>query len=557
LVALSVWSGRRSTVARRPAPTGGPRRTRRATVRTGRLVVASGATFALVLAALCALFALAAYRTLLDHAERDTRGLAAVLHQHALRSFQVSGLILDQVAGLVEARGTAGLPSDPDAHQRLRTLAERMPGEEANITVVDPAGIGVLRSNQHPPAPADLGDREWFKAHAERGAERFVGRALIGRTTRRPAFTYSRAVRGPGGELLAVVVMGLPSRSAIGAEAVARHGRDFSLSVYRTDGYLVARNPFSPELVDKVFPLSPEMLATPEGTSYRTRPTDGAYVVTSHKAIPDLGLVVAASIPVRTVLRPLVRGALVGLPVLGLTLAGVLLLTRAALRSLARTDGLLRENGRANAELRRLLEDNRTLFDEVHHRVKNNLQVIAGLLRQQAGRSPPEVASALADATTRVHSIALVHEMIYGGDHPSHVDLATYLERLAASVAGPLGSARTAGEVRLELDLEPVAAGLSQAVPLALIAAEVLTNCYKHAFDGRPGVVRIVLGSRGQGHRLVVADDGRGMPEGARGNLGMSLVRGLTGQLGGRSGFESRGEGTLFWLEWPREGAAG
>jgi two-component sensor histidine kinase len=555
LIARSTWSEHRSTLARHPAPAGKPPRTRQP-VGTGRLVLASGAAFALVLAGLCVMFALAAYRTLLDHAELDTRGMASVLHQHALRSFQVSGLILDQAAGLVGSGGTGGLSSDPDAHQRIRALAEKLPGEDANITVVDPAGVSVLRSNQHPPAPADLSDREWFKAHAEQGAERFVGRALIGRTTRRPAFTHSRAVRGPGGGLAAVVVIGLPSRSALGAEAVARHGREFTLSVYRTDGYLVARNPFSPDLVDKAFPLSPEMLASPEGTLYRTRPTDGAYLVTSHKAVPDLGLVVAASIPVRTVLRPLVRGALVGLPALGLVLLAVLLLTRAALRSLERTDGLLRENGRANAELRRLLEDNRTLFDEVHHRVKNNLQVIAGLLRQQAGRSTPEVASALADATTRVHSIALVHEMIYGGDHPSRVDLAAYLERLAASVAGPLGTARTtAGEVRLELDLQPVAAGLSQAVPLALIAAEVLTNCYKHAFgDGRPGVVRVVLRSRGQGHRLVVADDGRGMPEGVRGNLGMSLVEGLTGQLGGRSGFERRG-GTLFWLEWPREGA--
>jgi two-component sensor histidine kinase len=194
----------------------------------------------------------------------------------------------------------------------------------------------------------------------------------------------------------------------------------------------------------------------------------------------------------------------------------------------------------ANAQLE-------TLFQEVHHRVKNNLQVITSLLRLQAARSSDEeTKEALQKSVDRVHAMSLVHHLLYSSKELSDVDFATYLGQLSENLQSAYG---TEGQVSVRTDVGDAWFPLNQAIPLCLIVNEVMSNAFKHGFpEGRSGTIRITLTDLGDGVReLVIADDGAGFPEGFDANkskgLGMQIIRSLSGQLGGNAVFEN-GPGT-------------
>jgi len=194
----------------------------------------------------------------------------------------------------------------------------------------------------------------------------------------------------------------------------------------------------------------------------------------------------------------------------------------------------------ANAQLE-------TLFQEVHHRVKNNLQVITSLLRLQAARSSDEeTKEALQKSVDRVHAMSLVHHLLYSSKELTDVDFATYLGQLSNNLQSAYG---TEGQVAVRIDVGNAWFPLNHAIPLCLIVNEVLSNAFKHGFpDGRSGTIRIALTDLDDGFReLVIADDGIGLPEDfdmATGKgLGMQIIRSLAGQLSGTAVFEN-GSGT-------------
>jgi two-component sensor histidine kinase len=187
--------------------------------------------------------------------------------------------------------------------------------------------------------------------------------------------------------------------------------------------------------------------------------------------------------------------------------------------------------------LNALVKDKNALLREVHHRVKNNLQVISSLLRLDARKSAqPEVKVALTDMNWRIRSMALLHESLYRADHYASVDLAAYLRQLATEAArsmiGP------ASNVTLSLDLCPATVNLDQATPCGLIVNELISNALKHGFaQGSSGTVTVRLVKDGQDHvQITVSDDGIGLPldfENRRtGSLGLQLIDDLTQQMG-------------------------
>ena len=191
----------------------------------------------------------------------------------------------------------------------------------------------------------------------------------------------------------------------------------------------------------------------------------------------------------------------------------------------------------ADEALRNSIREKEALLKEVHHRVKNNLQVITSLLRLESTRTrEPGTRDVLKDMQGRIRSMALLHETLYRTGKFARVDLADYLRQLAnqlfrAQNTGP-------GEVRLELDLRSVVVEIDQAIPCGLIVNELLTNCLKHAFGEGGGEVRVRIGLDAAGRaRLEVSDSGRGLPqdfEVLRGaSLGLQLVSDLARQLGG------------------------
>jgi PAS domain S-box-containing protein len=200
------------------------------------------------------------------------------------------------------------------------------------------------------------------------------------------------------------------------------------------------------------------------------------------------------------------------------------------------------ERRRTAERLESSLREKETLLREVHHRVKNNLQVISSLLGLQARHTDNvEAAATLAEANDRVHSIALAHEILYQGRDFARVDFVEYLRKLVVQLASTWGPRHATAVIDAP---EALHVPLDLAVPCGLIVNELVSNSFKHAFEthratgtqtGRIGVrVRVDGGDL----RLEVSDDGAGLPSNVDlaepSGIGLRLVVTLARQLAGR-----------------------
>ncbi|WP_176559476.1 sensor histidine kinase [Rubellimicrobium roseum] len=212
------------------------------------------------------------------------------------------------------------------------------------------------------------------------------------------------------------------------------------------------------------------------------------------------------------------------------------------------------EAKRVEAGLAQAVEMKDALLYELNHRVKNNLQVVAGLLAMQAGRSDsPEVRRQLVEAQARVEVVGAIHRSLYASGAHGAVDIPAFLLRLAEDTVSAQGDGRVALEVAARCE---AVLPLAQALPLALIVSELLINAVKYAVpEGRSGTVRLGLDRRGDRLRVEIADDGPGLPEGfdprRSGGLGMRIVAALVGQLDSRLEIGPPGRGAVFALEVP------
>jgi PAS domain S-box-containing protein len=186
----------------------------------------------------------------------------------------------------------------------------------------------------------------------------------------------------------------------------------------------------------------------------------------------------------------------------------------------------------AEEKLRRSLEEKEVLLREIHHRVKNNLQVISSLLSAQARDvEAPAVRERFEETQDRIRSMATIHEQLYQSDDLARIDFDAYLETLLDELFRSHRSAR----VERSLEADPQALPIDQAIPAGLIVNELVSNALEHAFpDGQGGTVSVAYRAQGGEATLVVADDGDGAEAlDSEGTLGLRLVRGLTRQLRG------------------------
>jgi PAS domain S-box-containing protein len=189
------------------------------------------------------------------------------------------------------------------------------------------------------------------------------------------------------------------------------------------------------------------------------------------------------------------------------------------------------------AQLSNTLREREVLLQEIHHRVKNNLQVISSLMNMQMRRIKHQPSrEALQECQTRVQAIALIHGMLYQSRDYSSIPFSEYARGLAANVFHAAGV--TAGAISMELAIEDVCLGVDQAIPCGLILNELISNALKHAFpNGRHGVIRVELRRIEPGRLLLaVKDDGVGLPPDidvkTSPSLGLHLVCSLAEQLG-------------------------
>jgi len=208
-----------------------------------------------------------------------------------------------------------------------------------------------------------------------------------------------------------------------------------------------------------------------------------------------------------------------------------------------------------NDRLRASLAEKEVLLKEVHHRVKNNLQIITTLLDLQFESIDDErTLRALRDSQDRIKALALVHEKLYQSSDLGSIDFAEYIEKLARFLCSTYMT--DPERITLKVDAGHLPLEIERAIPCGLIVNELVSNAFKHAFpDGRKGEITIHLHSEDDGQIwLTVTDNGTGLAPGVdfrdTATLGLQLVNMLTKQLAGE--IELRNEnGASFTLSFP------
>jgi len=189
--------------------------------------------------------------------------------------------------------------------------------------------------------------------------------------------------------------------------------------------------------------------------------------------------------------------------------------------------------------LENALNEKTVLLNEVHHRVKNNLQVVCSLLSLQARTGGAEARTMLADSQARIKTMALIHQLLYERSDFSRLELTRYLRRLGSLLRESLGEARTHITLKVETEEVDIPMDLQKSVPCGLLINELVVNAIKHAFpDGRRGevLIRAELVDSALS-RIIISDNGIGVPPhvepGKGATLGFQLIPLFVDQLGG------------------------
>lgn len=318
-------------------------------------------------------------------------------------------------------------------------------------------------------------------------------------------------------------------------------GAGSTVNIVRKDGWMVTRFPVpdKPINVSDQDMFSKHLPKAPEGVFVsRPSPIDNQIRLVAYTTLEDLGLVVTATMAKSTTTDAFWERvgytALVAAPVFValVVLCGWIIL-------------LLLRHERNRKELEVALGQNRVLFQEIHHRVKNNLQQVMSLIRLQ--QAPPAMKE---DLTRRIAAMSAVHQHIYESDQFGILDAEAYLARVLTGLrdSAPPG-------VVLSWKLAPLQLTPDQALPLGLVLNEIVSNAFKHGFpDGQPGKVEIALERPLEGNDavLIVTDNGIGMAETPAGGMGLGsrLISGLAQQLGGQVKV-ARSNGVAVELRFP------
>ncbi len=214
----------------------------------------------------------------------------------------------------------------------------------------------------------------------------------------------------------------------------------------------------------------------------------------------------------------------------------------------------------AENEIKKSLEEKNVMLAEIHHRVKNNLAVVTGLLELQIMQTDSEeVNKVLTESQLRVKSIALIHEKLYGSDSLAYIDYGKYIDDLTQNIKETYVSQNK--KIDIVTNIKNVSLNVNQAIPCSLLINEVLVNAYKHAFtEAEEGEVSIFITEVDEMVITEITDNGKGLkPEEEdktkMKSLGFTLMKTLTGQLDGTYLFENREDqsGTIFKLTFKKE----
>lgn len=214
------------------------------------------------------------------------------------------------------------------------------------------------------------------------------------------------------------------------------------------------------------------------------------------------------------------------------------------------------EQKEAEERINDSLNEKNIMLSEIHHRVKNNLAVISGLLELQVWNIEDDmIAEILRGSQLKIKSMALVHEKLYQNENFADIDISSYTEELVAEIQKSYQSENK--NISVNYDCDPVSVTLNQAIPISLLLNESIVNIYKHAFDGvTEGLIEISVKKMNGDIQIIISDNGAGLPvemeKNGKTSMGMMLIDTLTKQLHGSYEFQNRNQkGTALSFTFP------
>ena len=455
---------------------------------------------------------------------------AHVVSVHAEWLIEASNQALRRIDHALGPEARSFVSAGPELNAELAGLPA-----EVRLGLYDAAGRRV--DEQDADVPADIGAIEFFPTLRD-GGEWQVSSLLIDADGKNPQFAIARRIER-NGAFAGVAAIFISARIMEQFWSSLDLGANSTVSMVRTDGWVIARYPSPPAPLNlseyELFTVHYKAAETGSYIGGRS-PADGVSRTVGYRQIEGLPVLALASISTEETLKTFWRGVSIVLalfvPVFAALALGAVWLS-----------GVMRRDEKRRAQLAQAVEDNKTLMREIHHRVKNNLQAVSSLVQLQ-----PIPAASKAEMSRRINAMVSVHEHIYRSDQFARPEVDDYIKTIVENARQGFDS-----PVEIAYDLDKLHVDKDNAMPLGLIVSEVVSNAFKHAFpEGRQGRIAIALKSIGDGKgELVIEDNGDGFDMSARSQgMGRRLIEGLAGQLTGIFQYEANG-GTRFTLQFP------
>jgi two-component system, sensor histidine kinase PdtaS len=495
-------------------------------------VIAASSGLVAIIVGVFVLLCLQGYNNAIENSKIRAQTAADVVAEGTRWAVSSALATLDGVAASI---GDDPAQADADVLAAFEANAAILPAQLA-LGIYDESGNAVTAATADG-APASIADTDYFRTVAG-GAGWSLSAQQRSGATGEATFAVARRLEADGaftGAAVAIIDADVLDRLAEPQQL----GEGSTISMVRLDGWIIARDPPLAAALDLGRSPAFQNLTAAESGSYvsETSPADGVSRIVSFRQVGELGYIAIAAISTQTALA----GLWYAIWVVSLLIAPIAV---ALLIGSFITARLLRRSQSTSRSLAAALEHNETLFREIHHRVKNNLQSVNSLLQLQ-----PIPRAVRNDMGQRIAAMSAVHEHIYRSRTFSEVRVKDYLHTLIDNI-------RAGYDPKVEVleDIEDVAVEKDAATPLGLIINEVVSNTFKHAFsDGRAGEVSISLKAEGDGRaRLTVRDNGVGFdPSVPSKGIGRRLVEGFAAQLRGESSHTSDESGSVFTLTFP------
>lgn len=537
-----------------------------------RVVVALGGGLVLIALFLFAGLAYGRWNATVNEAEQITESFADLLAEHAGRVFDASNLVADQAIAVAHGRSWDEIAQSPELFEQLHRLAG-VSSYISAVWLIDERGMPRLGTRAFPTPLVSVADREYFKAQQQAEAGPFISQLLRSRFANESNIVLSRRIEGDGRSFRGVALVVIEPNDFLTFYGSIKSSYPLAIDLFRSDRDVVIHHPAVPEeravSLRKWPDRDPRAALGESGMIYRARSAlDSVERLEAYQRVKSFPLYVSVGIPRNAMFERWLSGTLQQGMLAAAALAALLMLVAMALFRIRREEAMRRELERLNLTLeervrertaeveqsaeglRRLLAEKDVLFREVHHRVKNNLQIISSLLNLYASKFAGEdVQRSFTDCLNQVRAMGLVHELLYRSPNVAQIDFDEYLRVLASRFSTSFGRG---GQIKLDVRSAPLHFDLDATIPLALIVTEAITNAYKHAFPGgRIGKVSVEGVQSGGITTIRVSDDGVGLPsnweELQAQSLGVKLMRVLAEQVDARLSFRSEA-GTIVEL---------